>query len=152
MVSTYFINKLLLRYNELIRFILLKGLTPPPSILYQDLGWSMMNQMPTASNVYHSADHQQIPTLADRLETYRQLAINRTSSTSPGINQQTLSAGFMSNLGANALPQSSLGNYTTNLVERTQDLRNWLKQAKSEHEMLSGANRTSGNNSQEVDL
>lgn len=29
--------------------------------------------------------------------------------------------------------------YKTSLVERTQDLRNWLRQAKTEHEMLSGA-------------
>lgn len=29
--------------------------------------------------------------------------------------------------------------YKTSLVERTQDLRNWLRQAKNEHELLTGS-------------
>lgn len=75
-----------------------------------------------------------IPTLADRLETYRQIAAGRVSNT-------TANAGLILNSSAantvvSQPPQAA--HYTTSLVERTRDLRNWLRQAKNEHELLSG--------------
>lgn len=65
-----------------------------------------------------------IPTLADRLETYRQLASGRM--------QNSLMA---ANTIVSQNPRAV--SYTTSLVERTRDLRNWLRQAKNEHELLS---------------
>lgn len=76
-----------------------------------------------------------IPTLADRLETYRQLASGRISLTSPNTSNQAMITQPM-------VSDPFAKNYATNLVERTQDLRNWLKQAKSEHEMLNGSQQT----------
>ncbi|XP_046867237.1 centrosomal protein of 164 kDa isoform X2 [Drosophila willistoni] len=72
---------------------------------------------------------QSIPTLADRLETYRQLAAGRMHSSMGGAI-----------LAANTIVSQSprAVNYTTSLVERTRDLRNWLRQAKTEHELLTG--------------
>lgn len=81
-----------------------------------------------------------IPTFFDRLETYRQFA-----SVKPG---PLPSAGLLSTFAANTIvsqaPNVASGGaaYTTSLVERTQDLRNWLKQAKSEHELLSATPQT----------
>lgn len=79
-----------------------------------------------------------IPTFFDRLETYRQFAY-----TKPG---PLPSAGLLSTFATNTIVSqtplhagSSGSAYTTSLVERTQDLRNWLKQAKTEHELLSTA-------------
>ncbi|XP_030078861.1 kinesin-related protein 4 isoform X2 [Drosophila hydei] len=74
---------------------------------------------------------QSIPTLADRLETYRQLAAGRMHSSMGGAI-----------LAANTIVSQSprAVNYTTSLVERTRDLRNWLRQAKTEHELLTGMN------------
>lgn len=84
---------------------------------------------------------QPIPTLADRLETYRQIAANRTSG--------NVAAGGASGIipsltAANMIVSQSpmAGSYTTSLVERTQDLRNWLRQAKNEHELLSIGQQT----------
>ncbi|XP_030381303.1 uncharacterized protein LOC115629114 [Scaptodrosophila lebanonensis] len=72
---------------------------------------------------------QSIPTLADRLETYRHLAAGRMQSSMGGAL-----------LAANTIVSQSprAVNYTTSLVERTRDLRNWLRQAKTEHELLTG--------------
>lgn len=72
---------------------------------------------------------QSIPTLADRLETYRQLATGRMQNSMGGAI-----------LAANTIVSQSprAVNYTTSLVERTRDLRNWLRQAKTEHELLTG--------------
>lgn len=95
------------------------------------------NTLSQATPILHPMTQQSIPTLADRLETYRQLATGRVSgtvATSSNIIQQQ-----QSNAGVNTIvSQSPLGNYTTSLAERTQDLRNWLRQAKNEHELLSG--------------
>lgn len=140
------------------------GLTPPPSLLYKDVAWPMVstnpftnlaNAMPpqiahqqqSASTVLHTPV-QSIPTLADRLETYRQLTATRVSTSTgaiavnTGVNSgsQSIIAGLMSTAAAanTIVSQSPLGIYTTSLVEHTQELRNWLKQAKTEHEMLSG--------------
>lgn len=90
-----------------------------------------------------------IPTLADRLETYRQMTagVGGGPSASAGasmLQQQGTAANTI-------VSQSSLGNYTTSLVERTHDLRNWLKQAKAEHELLNGAGGGSGGG-QQTDL
>ncbi|KAH8373218.1 hypothetical protein KR009_004225, partial [Drosophila setifemur] len=70
-----------------------------------------------------------IPTLADRLETYRQLAAGRMQSTMGGA---LLTANTIVSQSPRAV------NYTTCLVERTRDLRNWLRQAKNEHDLLVG--------------
>lgn len=130
-------------------FIFISGLTPPPSLLYQDILWpsaqvSTILQTAEASNQQQNttsinyALNQPVITLADRLETYRQLASGRISNAiSPTINA---SAMLSQSIAANTMvSQSPLAQkYKTSLVERTQDLRNWLKQAKSEHELLSG--------------
>lgn len=127
------------------------GLTPPPSLLYQDLMWpsnqpvsnliqaaEASNQQQTTSSLNYALN-QPVITLADRLETYRQLASGRislsSSNAAPTMNPISQS------LGANTVvSQSPLAQrYKTSLVERTQDLRNWLRQAKAEHELLSGA-------------
>lgn len=97
----------------------------------------MMTTATAATSMPQPIIHQTqpIPTLADRLETYRQLAANRHSPTTAA---PTVS-GLMSTLAANMIvSQSPLASgYTTSLVERTQDLRNWLRLAKNEHELLS---------------
>lgn len=96
-------------------------------------------QNPSAMNF---ALNQPVITLADRLETYRQLASGRipfgTSNASPTINP---SAMLSQSIAANTVvSQSPLAQrYKTSLVERTQDLRKWLRQAKTEHELLSGS-------------
>lgn len=109
-----------------------KGLPPPPSMTYSEVNWPQMMSSPSSlpQPIVHQV--QPIPTLADRLETYRQLAANRNSTT-------TTVGGIMSTLAANMIvSQSPLASgYTTSLVERTQDLRNWLRLAKNEHELLS---------------
>jgi centrosomal protein CEP164 len=69
-----------------------------------------------------------IPTLADRLETYRQMTASRT------INQAAVITSTCANTIVSQSPMA--GHYTTSLVERTRDLRNWLRQAKNEHEIL----------------
>lgn len=97
----------------------------------------MAHQQQTAAILQSSG--QAIPTLADRLETYRQLTATITTAGSPsGM------AGLMASAAAanTIVSQSPFGSYTTSLVERTQDLRNWLKQAKTENELLSGAAAT----------
>ncbi|XP_017130548.1 uncharacterized protein LOC108148162 [Drosophila elegans] len=68
-----------------------------------------------------------IPTLADRLETYRQLAAGRMQSS---MGAAILTANTIVSQSPRAV------NYTTCLVERTRDLRNWLRQAKNEHDFL----------------
>lgn len=130
--------------------MLLLGLTPPPSLLYQDIMWpgqpvSTLIQAAEASNQQQNpssinfALNQPVITLADRLETYRQLASGRIPmSTSPTINPTSM---LSQSIAANTVvSQSPLAQrYKTSLVERTQDLRNWLRQAKAEHEVLNGS-------------
>lgn len=109
---------------------------PPVSIHHPEAS----NQPQTSSSI-NFAVNQPVITLADRLETYRQLASGRISlgnNPSPTINP---SAMLSQSIAANTMvSQSPLAkSYKTSLVERTQDLRNWLKQAKTEHELLSGS-------------
>lgn len=140
------------------------GLPPPPSIPYQDLAWPIISHIGTLSSstvavssanqaaaaaaaaavggaaaisgggnavptAAAQAMHQPIPTLADRLETYRQLATGRTLGTATAV--------------STIVSQPPLaGSYTTSLVERTRDLRNWLRQAKTEHELLATGQQT----------
>lgn len=120
-------------------------LTGIPMISPSDLNWShMLSAGVSAANTSHVNPQnagtttalmhapQSIPTLADRLETYRQLATGRMQNSMGGAI-----------LAANTIVSQSprAVNYTTSLVERTRDLRNWLRQAKTEHELL-----TSGGN------
>ncbi|KAH8237636.1 hypothetical protein KR038_003958, partial [Drosophila bunnanda] len=77
----------------------------------------------------HAHVPHSIPTLADRLETYRQLAAGRMQSSMGGA---ILTANTIVSQNPRAV------NYTTSLVERTRDLRNWLRQAKNEHDLLVG--------------
>ncbi|XP_028898077.1 uncharacterized protein LOC105215185 [Zeugodacus cucurbitae] len=92
---------------------------PTPTANLQNAG--------TTATLMHAP--QSIPTLADRLETYRQLASGRMQNSMGGAI-----------LAANTIVSQSprAVNYTTSLVERTRDLRNWLRQAKTEHELLTG--------------
>lgn len=105
------------------------------------------NQQQNASSLTYALN-QPVITLADRLETYRQLASGRTpmstSNTTPTINPSI--SMHSQSMAANTMgSQSPLAQkYKTNLVERTQDLRNWLRQAKAEHELL--------NESQQADI
>lgn len=113
------------------------GLPPPPTMTYSEMNWSqMMASTAISSTLPQPVIHQAhpIPTLADRLETYRQLAANRSS-----IAGSVAPSGLMATSPANMIvSQSPSGTgYTTSLVERTQDLRNWLRLAKNEHELLS---------------
>ncbi|KAH8273270.1 hypothetical protein KR018_001662, partial [Drosophila ironensis] len=62
-----------------------------------------------------------IPSLADRLETYRQVAVGRMQNSFGGTN-------LTSNKMNAQSPRAA--NYTTCLVERTREMRNWLRQAK----------------------
>ncbi|EDV92180.1 GH24184 [Drosophila grimshawi] len=111
-----------------------------PMISPNELSWShMLSQQSSPALQTSSSGHsmsgsavhapQSIPTLADRLETYRQLAAGRMHSSMGGAI-----------LAANTIVSQSprAVNYTTSLVERTRDLRNWLRQAKTEHELLTG--------------
>lgn len=129
-------------------------MTPPPSLLYQDIIWpsaqvSTILQTAEASNQQKNATsinyamNQPVITLADRLETYRQLASGHISSAINSSPTMNASAMLSQSIAANTMvSQSPLAQrYKTSLVERTQDLRNWLKQAKSEHEMLSGSHQ-----------
>ncbi|XP_055912072.1 myosin-15 isoform X2 [Eupeodes corollae] len=95
-----------------------------------DYNWANLLSAPSAVPVTPNGSilvqaPQSIPTLADRLETYRQLATGRMGGAI---------------LAANTIVSQSprAVNYTTSLVERTRDLRNWLRQAKNEHEILTG--------------
>lgn len=109
-------------------------MTPPPTIFYPDINWGLSSLTANHGNTSILQNQHQtvIPTLADRLETYRQIATGRTTSNTPGL---------MSLPAANTIvSQAPLAqHYTTSLVERTRDLRNWLRQAKNEHELLSGS-------------
>lgn len=139
------------KYEFLIYFGL--GLTPPPSLLYQDIMWPSNQQQvsnvhpevasnqPQTSSSINFAVNQPVITLADRLETYRQLASGRISLSNNHSPTMNPSAMLSQSIAANTMvSQSPLAkSYKTSLVERTQDLRNWLKQAKSEHELLSGS-------------
>lgn len=100
----------------------------------------MAHQQQTAAILQSSG--QTIPTLADRLETYRQLTA--TINLAPTVGSPSGMAGLIASAAAanTIVSQSPFGSYTTSLVERTQDLRNWLKQAKTENELLSGAAAT----------
>lgn len=73
---------------------------------------------------------QPIPSLIDRLETYRQLASCRISTGATDI------ANNFKTMPTDAGIHQSVQNCTFNLMERTQDLRDWLKKAKTEHQLL----------------
>lgn len=111
---------------------------PVPTIVHASEATSQQKN----SSPFNFALNQPVITLADRLETYRQLASGRiplgTSNAAPTINPSLM---LSQSIAANTMvSQSPLAQkYKTSLVERTQDLRNWLKQAKTEHEFLSGS-------------
>ncbi|XP_017066793.1 centrosomal protein of 164 kDa [Drosophila eugracilis] len=109
-----------------------------PALSPRDIGWSQVlkHQQSTTQNFSLSDDIEgggavhiphSIPTLADRLETYRQLAAGRMQSS---MGAAILTANTIVSQSPRAV------NYTTCLVERTRDLRNWLRQAKTEHEFM----------------
>lgn len=109
-----------------------------PILSPRDLGWSQVlkHQHSGTQNFSLSDDIEgggavhiphSIPTLADRLETYRQLAAGRMQSS---MGAAILTANTIVSQSPRAV------NYTTCLVERTRDLRNWLRQAKNEHDFL----------------
>ncbi|XP_037935834.1 kinesin-related protein 4 [Teleopsis dalmanni] len=98
------------------------------TVVTSNVAHNLHNQQMTGTSGLHMHAPQSIPTLADRLETYRQLASGRMQSSMGGAI-----------LAANTIVSQSprAVNYTTSLVERTRDLRNWLRQAKNENELLS---------------
>ncbi|XP_039499226.1 kinesin-related protein 4 [Drosophila santomea] len=113
-----------------------------PILSPRDLGWSQVlkhqhqhsatqnfSLLPSDGIDGDGAVHipHSIPTLADRLETYRQLAAGRMQSS---MGAAILTANTIVSQSPRAV------NYTTCLVERTRDLRNWLRQAKNEHDFL----------------
>ncbi|EDW26100.1 GL21449 [Drosophila persimilis] len=69
------------------------------------------------------------PTIADRLETYRQLAAGHMQGSMGGAI-----------LAANSIVSQNRRpvNYSTSLVKRSRDLRDWLRRTKTEHELLIG--------------
>lgn len=105
---------------------------------YGEVNWphvssaAMTSSLPPQPTVHQN---QPIATLADRLETYRQLAANRNSNATAAPSVGGLMSTFAANMIVSQSPLAS--GYTTSLVERTQDLRNWLRLAKNEHELLS---------------
>ncbi|XP_055716798.1 centrosomal protein of 164 kDa isoform X2 [Phlebotomus papatasi] len=113
------------------------GIPPPPINSYgQDGSWNnsptsaqMMFSIPVTQST--SASGLQQPTKpTDRLDTYKQPPIVRAATTATPSASATVHT---------IVSQSPLaGHYTTSLVERTRNLKIWLNQAKSEHEMLAG--------------
>ncbi|XP_058974600.1 centrosomal protein of 164 kDa isoform X2 [Musca domestica] len=91
-----------------------------PMIQPAELNWShMMGSAGTALS----------PT-PDRRETLRQLSSGNTS-TIDRLQNSIMAAKTIASQNPKAI------NYTNSLVERTRDIRNWLKQAKNEHELAS---------------
>lgn len=94
---------------------------PPPPLIETEIKWAMFGGrvQPATSTV---------PTLSDRLETYRHITGRNTN---PFITTA-------SNVANTIVSQPPLAaHYTTSLVlQRTRDLRNWLKQAKTENEVM----------------
>nr|XP_016942485.1 uncharacterized protein LOC108019203 [Drosophila suzukii] len=125
-----------------------------PMLSPRDLGWSQVlkHQQHSGTQNFSLSDDiiegggvggavhipHSIPTLADRLETYRQLAAGRMQSS---MGAAILTANTIVSQSPRAV------NYTTCLVERTRDLRNWLRQAKNEHDFLVQHGITSGQTS-----
>ncbi|GAB0098964.1 uncharacterized protein DMENIID0001_147770 [Sergentomyia squamirostris] len=120
------------------------GLPPPPTNSYRQEGcWS------TSPNTAHmmfpaqatNAPSSSLPapmqpikistTLADRVESYKQATVVRASNT-PAMATPSASATVHTIISQSPLA----GHYTTSLVERTRNLKIWLNQAKTEHEML----------------
>ncbi|CAD7087750.1 unnamed protein product [Hermetia illucens] len=125
------------------------GLPASSQMMSGDLNWSILaqniQQTATVPSLMHAP--QSITTLADRLETYRQLAAGRVQNS---VGSAILAANTIVSQSPRAV------NYTTNLVERTRDLRNWLRQAKNEHDILStinfGGNLAATTNGQQTNL
>lgn len=97
------------------------------------------NQQQNASSLNYALN-QPVITLADRLETYRQLASGRMPLNTPNATttiNPSIPMHSQSLVANEVVSQSPLAQkYKTSLVERTQELRNWLRQAKAEHELL----------------
>lgn len=68
--------------------------------------------------------------LTDRRDSYRQLGPSN-ASTIDRMQNSIMAAKTIASQNPKAI------NYTNSLVERTRDIRNWLKQAKNEHELAS---------------
>lgn len=120
------------KHYVIIHIQIFAGLAPPPTIFYPEINWGLSTfttaATPVTQSFLEAQSQKAIPTLADRLETYRQLATGRATATISGI----ISTPAASNTIVSQSPLAA--HYTTSVVERTRDLRNWLKNAKSEHE------------------
>ncbi|XP_063709582.1 centrosomal protein of 164 kDa [Culicoides brevitarsis] len=105
----------------------IQGLPAPPAPTYeQEIKWTMFGPAGSPTTT--------VPSLQDRLETYRHITGRNTNPflTSPSS-------------VANSVPLAPLAaHYTSSLVERTRDLRNWLKQAKTENEVLATTTNRGG--------
>ncbi|XP_013112341.2 uncharacterized protein LOC106090623 [Stomoxys calcitrans] len=97
-----------------------------PMIPPAELNWSHMMGSPGAGTTPIS------PT-PDRREGYRKLSSGNTS-TIDRMQNSMMAAKTIASQNPKAI------NYTNSLVERTRDIRNWLKQAKNEHELASPKN------------
>ncbi|XP_061389906.1 uncharacterized protein LOC133325096 [Musca vetustissima] len=91
-----------------------------PMIPPAELNWSHMMGSAGAA----------ISPTPDRRETLRQLSSGNTS-TIDRLQNSIMAAKTIASQNPKAI------NYTNSLVERTRDIRNWLKQAKNEHELAS---------------
>lgn len=97
----------------LFAFVSLSGMTPKPLALSKDSGW------PILSTFFPNPAHGTESNTA---------AVTPQQSSDPRLQSTFISAGDE--------------DCTTSLMERTQDLRNWLRQAKTEYELLNhGAQR-----------
>ncbi|XP_075156965.1 centrosomal protein 164 [Haematobia irritans] len=94
-----------------------------PMIPPAELNWSHMMGSPGTGTTPIS------PT-PDRRESYRKLSTGNTS-TIDRMQNSIMAAKTIASQNPKAI------NYTNSLVERTRDIRNWLKQAKNEHELTS---------------
>lgn len=89
------------------------GVTPPPSVLYKDIGWPILSTIP-----------KQLLSNPAQGTVTDMLALTQQQSTDPHLQPSFLVAG-------------DKFDHTKSLLERTQDLRNWLRRAKTEHQLLS---------------
>lgn len=119
------------------------GLPPPPSITMDWPSATQMTQTAAMGSIIQQRISPSVPTFFDRLESYRQLSTHDGSDNS-GV-------GLLPTLAINTIVSqnpvvsvvgTASGGYTTSLVERTQDLRNWLRQAKHDHELLRKGHET----------
>ncbi|XP_059610769.1 centrosomal protein of 164 kDa [Phlebotomus argentipes] len=108
------------------------GIPPPPITYAPEASWnSSTNPFVTPAPSSSASGLQQQP--KPPVEPFKQGAVVR------GASSATMATPSASATVHTIVSQSPLaGHYTTSLVERTRNLKIWLNQAKTEHEMLAG--------------